>query len=81
MKMLAEYLENAIRFEKMAAEESDPKLKADFEKQAASYRKLAEKRAKGRSTGSRFRRRPKAKPAASGHCKSARAYARSAEGL
>jgi hypothetical protein len=30
----------------MAAEESDPKLKADFEKQAASYRKLAEKRAK-----------------------------------
>ena len=47
MKMLAEYLENAIRFEKMAAEESDPKLKADFEKQAASYRKLAEKRAKG----------------------------------
>jgi hypothetical protein len=33
MKMLAEYLENAIRFEKMAAEEKDAKLKADFEKQ------------------------------------------------
>jgi hypothetical protein len=30
----------------MAAHENDPKLKAQFEKQAASYRKLAEKRAK-----------------------------------
>jgi len=46
MKMLAEYLDTAIRFEQMAAHESDPKLKADFEKQAAAYRKLAEKRAK-----------------------------------
>jgi ABC-type Zn uptake system ZnuABC Zn-binding protein ZnuA len=31
---------------KLAAQEKDPKLKADFEKQAAAYRKLAEKRAK-----------------------------------
>ncbi len=46
MKMLAEYLENAVKFETMAAHESDPKLKADFERQAAAYRKLAEKRAK-----------------------------------
>ncbi len=46
MKMLAEYLENAIKFEKMAAEETDAKLKEDFEKQGAAYRKLAEKRAK-----------------------------------
>jgi hypothetical protein len=46
MKMLAEYLETAIKFEQMAAHEKDPKLKADFEKQAASYRKLAQKRAK-----------------------------------
>ena len=46
MKMLAEYLETAIRFERMAAEEEDPTLKANFEKQAAAYRKLAEKRAK-----------------------------------
>jgi hypothetical protein len=45
MKMLAEYLENAITFEKMAAEEKDAKLKAQFEKQAFAYRKLAEKRA------------------------------------
>jgi hypothetical protein len=46
MKMLAEYLESAIKFEKMAAEEKDAKLKAHFENQAAAYRKLAEKRAK-----------------------------------
>jgi ABC-type Zn uptake system ZnuABC Zn-binding protein ZnuA len=46
MKMLAEYLDSALRFEQMAAHEKDPKLKADFEKQAAAYRKLAEKRAK-----------------------------------
>jgi hypothetical protein len=45
MKMLAEYLENAITFEKLASEEKDSKLKAQFEKQAFAYRKLAEKRA------------------------------------
>jgi hypothetical protein len=39
-------LEKAIGFEKMAAEETDPNLKEDFEKQTAAYRKLAEKRAK-----------------------------------
>ncbi len=44
--MLAEYLESAVKFEQMAAHEKDPKLKADFEKQAAAYRNLAEKRAK-----------------------------------
>jgi len=46
VKMLAEYLDTAIKFEQMAAAENDPVLKADFEKQAAAYRKLAEKRAK-----------------------------------
>ena len=46
MKMLAEYLETAIKFEQMAATEKDAELRADFEKQAAAYRKLAEKRAK-----------------------------------
>jgi hypothetical protein len=53
MKMLAEYLENAIRFEKMAAEEKDAKLKADFEKQPpliASSRKRERK-----STASKYR--------------------------
>jgi hypothetical protein len=44
--MLAEYLDTAIKFEQMAASEKDPKLKADFERQAAAYRKLAERRAK-----------------------------------
>jgi len=46
VKMLAEYLDTAIKFEQMAAAENDPVLKADLEKQAAAYRKLAEKRAK-----------------------------------
>jgi hypothetical protein len=39
--MIAEYLENAFKFERMAAEETDPKLKANLEKQAVAYRKLA----------------------------------------
>jgi len=34
MKMIAEYLENAIKFEGLAADEANPNLKADFEKQA-----------------------------------------------
>jgi len=46
MKMLAEYLEKAITFEKMAAAEKDAKLRADLEKQAIAYRKLATERAK-----------------------------------
>jgi hypothetical protein len=46
MKMLADYLEKAIEFETMATQEKDPALKAELEKQATAYRKLAEKRAK-----------------------------------
>jgi hypothetical protein len=46
MKMLAEYLENAAKFERMAVGETDPKLKADLDKQAVAYRKLAVERAK-----------------------------------
>lgn len=46
MKLLGEYLEHAIQFERMAAEESDPKLKAAMESQAMAYRKMAAKRAK-----------------------------------
>jgi hypothetical protein len=46
MKMLAEYLEYATKFERMATAEKNPKLKADFERQAAAYRKLAIERAK-----------------------------------
>ena len=45
MKMLAEYLEKAISFERMASQEDDPKLRADLEKQALAYRQLATERA------------------------------------
>jgi hypothetical protein len=41
MKMIAEYLEHALNFERMAAEEKNPGIKVVFEKQAATYRKLA----------------------------------------
>jgi hypothetical protein len=41
VKMIAEYLERALDFERMAAAETNPEIKAVFEKQAASYRKLA----------------------------------------
>ena len=43
--MIAGYLENAIKFERLAAEESDSRLKAHFEKQALAYRRLATERA------------------------------------
>jgi len=46
MLKLAEYLENARQFERLAAEEINPVIKAQFEKQAGSYRKLAERRAR-----------------------------------
>lgn len=46
MKMVAEYLERAHQFERLAAREADPKLKADFEKQAKAYQDLAGKRAR-----------------------------------
>ena len=44
--MIAEYLEHALQFERMAAGEKNPELKAQMEKQAASYRQLAADRAK-----------------------------------
>ena len=43
--MVAEYLEEALKFDRMAAEATDPKLKQSLQSQAAAYRKLAEKRA------------------------------------
>jgi hypothetical protein len=46
MKMVAEYLEHALHFERLAAAEADPKLKVELERQAATYRKLATQRAK-----------------------------------
>ena len=45
MKMIAEYLEHALQFERMAADESDPALKESLAQQAAAYRKLAAERA------------------------------------
>jgi hypothetical protein len=39
--LVAEYLEHALQFERMAAEEADPKLKESLLKQAKAYRKLA----------------------------------------
>lgn len=47
MKLISEYLEQAIRFERMAEESIDPKLKEGLLQQAAAYHKLAERRAKG----------------------------------
>lgn len=46
MNMIAEYLEHAIQFERMAAEATDPKFKEQLSKQAETYRKLAVDRAK-----------------------------------
>jgi hypothetical protein len=45
MKLIAEYLETAANFARMAAEATDAQLKASLEQQAIAYRKLAEKRA------------------------------------
>ena len=45
MKMLTEYLERAVEFEKLAATEENAEFKAHLLKQAASYRRLAAKRA------------------------------------
>ena len=46
MKLVTEYLLDAIKFEQMAEDAKDEALKAAFMKQAADYRKLALKRAK-----------------------------------
>ena len=45
MKHLSEYLEHALSFERMAAQEKDPEVREQFEKQADAYRKLAAERA------------------------------------
>jgi hypothetical protein len=46
VKMIAECLEHALDFERMAAEETNPAIKAVFEKHAASYRRLIAERTK-----------------------------------
>ena len=40
MPKLAEYLEHVRQFERLAAEETNPVIKAQFEAQAKSYRNL-----------------------------------------
>jgi hypothetical protein len=46
MLKLQEYLESARRFDRLAAEETNPAIKAQFQSQADAYRKLAERRAR-----------------------------------
>ena len=46
MKLVAEYLLDAIKFENMANDAQDPAVRAEFKQQAEAYRKLAIKRAK-----------------------------------
>jgi hypothetical protein len=45
MKMVAEYLDKAITFERLADLEKDAKAKAELVAQAKAYRKLATERA------------------------------------
>jgi len=45
MKMVAEYLEQAHRFERMSAAETEAETKKQFKTQAEAYYKLAVKRA------------------------------------
>jgi hypothetical protein len=46
VKLVAEYLADALKFEQLAAQEKDEDLKLSLLQQATAYRKLAEKRAK-----------------------------------
>jgi hypothetical protein len=46
MRLLAAYWDNARRFDRLAAEELNPILKAHFERQADTYRKLAAERSR-----------------------------------
>jgi hypothetical protein len=45
MQRLAEYLDSARQFERLAADETNAAIKSQFEKQAEAYRKLADRRA------------------------------------
>ena len=45
MKLLTEYLEHALTFERLAAEESNLELRARFEMQATAYRAMVSERA------------------------------------
>jgi hypothetical protein len=45
MKLVTEYLAEAVKFERMAGDATDEKVKAAFKSQAAAYRNLATRRA------------------------------------
>jgi hypothetical protein len=45
MKLLTEYIEHALAFERMAAQEDNREVRAQFQDQARAYRKLAAERA------------------------------------
>jgi|UPI000480029D hypothetical protein len=45
MKMLTEYLDRAVEFERLAASEENEAFRSVLLRQAAAYRHLAEKRA------------------------------------
>jgi hypothetical protein len=45
MKLITEYLAEAVKFERMADDAIDERVKAAFKNQAEAYRKLAIKRA------------------------------------
>jgi hypothetical protein len=44
-QLIAEHLSLAHQFERLAAHETDPKVKKQFEEQAEAYHRLAAKRA------------------------------------
>jgi hypothetical protein len=45
VERITDYLERAVVFDRLAAEESNPMLKAKFESEASGYRKAASRRA------------------------------------
>ena len=62
MKMLTEYLERALEFEGLAIREDNEAFKAELQKQAAGYRKLAEKRAEQYGLPGRARQKDRLPP-------------------
>lgn len=46
MKLIADYLADALKFERLSAEEKSAVARRQLKKQAATFRKLAAKRAK-----------------------------------
>ena len=46
LDLLTQYIDHALTFERMADAEPDQGLKADFERQASAYRRLAAQRAR-----------------------------------